>query len=232
MEEETWLQESYEILSMGQAITLPKFIYVHIMKTAGTSFRFDIIKRFYWNICVYDKTFRIIDEEEKKRRREERDLLLDFSIEKYPPGYEDAHVIFGHFKIEKYDHMNLPYVTFLRDPVERIISQYFYLRSYYGEITIRDFSDIYPNHMTYILGSDLNKLDFVGVVEYYQESIKLFLNKFNLKGSGRYRIGKRRRINRRISKSKKPVSQEDREYIKALNEEDYKLYNEALKRYK
>jgi len=202
-------------------MNLPKFIFVHILKTGGTTFRHNILEKFYKERYLYDGTFKVRNKKVNKRLKDEKKPVIDFSLNNFPPNYKNALAIFGHFRIEKYEHLNLPFVTFLRDPIERIISLYFYHKHLYNNITVREIAKMYENHMTYILGSDLKRLEFIGILEHYNESIEKFCRHFGI--AVPERISKKR-----VSRNKKKISKEDKRYIRSLNEEDYKLYNKAL----
>ena len=138
-------------------------------------------------------------------------------------------VITGHFLIGKYAHLNRPFVTFFRDPVDRLISHYYWARDRFGAenigISLREFAERYPNYMSYIIDHDLNKIAFVGITERYEESVKKF---------SRWSGSKPPKNVPRVHPGKyKPedVSEEDREFIAEINGEDYDLYHNALERF-
>ena len=91
-------------------------IFLHIVKTAGTTFRSLLLKKFpgvasyYLNTATNPQCI----EEFKQLSRERKSKL----------GYVHAHMV--PFGIHKY----LPqatYITILRDPVDRVISEYFFI---------------------------------------------------------------------------------------------------------
>jgi hypothetical protein len=157
-------------------------------------------------------------------RKDGQILYLDDQI--YPKGYQEAHAILGHFRMNKYEELGWPFVTFVRDPIERVISQYFYHKGLLGNIPLREFVKLFPNHMAYMIGKDLSKLEFVGITEKYEESVARFKKQFEIKKPSK--PTKRRRVNKR----KKKVSEEDRRFIAKYNQTDIKLYKKALKRFK
>jgi hypothetical protein len=88
-------------------------------------------------------------------------------------------VIFGHFTIGKYRQMGGPFVTFLRDPVERIISAYSVWRTQphvidlNKDLGICEYARITQNLMVNMLGESLKPYKFIGILEDYSMSIEL-----------------------------------------------------------
>lgn len=128
--------------------------------------------------------------------------------------------------------MNKSIVTFLRDPVERVISRYFFHLGEYKRITGKDadvglisFAESHRNFMHTLLNGSINNVDFIGITEYYDESISKFCDYLDIENFKE----KWPRIN--ISQ-RKNVSIKDRRYIEKLNTKDYILYCEALKRFR
>lgn len=84
-------------------------LFTHIQKTAGTSFRHQVI----------DATFK------------EGEVLDDFSPRQFKSCLEPQHKIaVGHFGygLHHFTRRKTQYVTFLRDPVDRAVSHYFFIR--------------------------------------------------------------------------------------------------------
>ena len=209
--------------------TLPKFVFVHIVKTAGTSFRRNLLDTVYRKRYVIDNLYKsklVWSKRGKKSSRKEWAPIIDLNVTVRPRNItENTDAIIGHFRHFKYDDLDWPYVTFVRDPVERIISAYFYYQKLFKDnIGIKDFAKIYPNHMSYVMGDDLTKFKFIGITEKFDESLVKFCKVFNI--PWKKRITKRQRVNINY---KGKVSLKDIDYLKGLNEKDYELYNKALK---
>jgi len=178
-----------------------------------------LIHSFYKKSYIYDNKYKIKSREVIKERLLNKQTGENFNT-KFSPKFAEKDLIYGHFKLQKYEHLNRPFVTFLRDPVNRLISQYYYQLHLLGDMDIQTYAEIYANHMTFILGSDLKKLEFIGIQEFFDESVNKFLNHFNLPKILRM---EKRRVGKKVI-----VQKSIRKYIARLNKEDYELYNEAV----
>jgi len=193
-----------------EAMTYPKFVFVHLPKTGGSTFA-KMLKRTY-----------------KHRMK----------IDTNPgppklPNYEQYHVICGtHIPWHKYDHM--PLITFVRDPIERVISHYFFFKGHdpntggwrrrkvnQENLTVGEFSAIVPNMMTYFAGSDPGRYEFIGVLERWDESVQKFQKLYGIN----LPVVEKVKVNRR---NKEPVSAEDRTKIAVYQQEDIKLYERII----
>jgi hypothetical protein len=191
------------------------------MKTAGTSLAKEL-HRIYKNKYYLDPTF-----------REDRSTIGIFQINKstniYPKiNFDNYKVLHGHITYDKYKHLNWPVFTFLKDPVERVIDHYSSATNFARlngrkQVSVLDFCRKSSNLMTNMTGGDLDNFFFVGIVEQYQESIKR-LSEF---------IGhdiKFRKYN--MTKTLLPFNKKQLSIVRKYNEDDIKLYEEALKRFK
>lgn len=203
--------------------SIDKFIYVHILKTAGTTLRYSIFEKYYKGRYLYDGTFK--PKYNNSNGRPEHPVTID--TQPYPKNYKKFDVIFGHFKHDKYADLNRPLFSFVRHPVRRLIDQYYYHKGYYKKkISIEDFADEWSNHMSYVLGDILN-YKFIGVVEKFDKSMKIFCKHLGV--ALVQNPGKKRYFN---DDNIKKTSKEIKNYILSVNKEDMDLYNEIYRRIK
>lgn len=199
---------------------IERFIFLHIMKTAGTSLAKEL-KRIYGSKYYLDPTFRT-----------DRDEIGIFQIKKstkiYPKiNYDNYKVLHGHITYEKYKHLGWPVFTFLKEPVARVVDHYssatnFARRNGRKQLPIEVFCKKSSNLMTNMTDGDLDNFFFVGIVEKYQESIDR-LSEF---------IGYKIRFKKyNMTKKLLPFSEKQINIIKKYNQEDIKLYEDALERF-
>jgi predicted SAM-dependent methyltransferase len=146
---------------------------VHVPKTAGSTFK-KLLIQVYSPSCVY---------------LDYQDFSHSANLNSIP---SDTKVIHGHFPIQKYsDHFSdANKITWLRHPISRLISHYFYGRSLpqdevpfdMSTLGIIDFAELpwMQNHMTlHLEGVNLADFCFVGIQEFFVEdltTLKTLLN--------------------------------------------------------
>jgi len=211
----------------------PELISLHIPKTAGTSFR-TVLKSVYgedqvamFNIEV-NGMIRMND-----RSYQEKDL-------------PKVRVIHGHFV---YDSLRKKFelpedhklITWVRDPVKRVISNFYYLESRIIELldeqrnnldilsklqrTLIEFARAEINRnrqVKFLSGSHLEDYDFVGISEFFDQEVSRL--SAVLKWKGVPEIPHHNKTPERATH----LSNEIVEEIQALNAEDTQLYNSAL----
>jgi len=228
----SWLEEIQEglrdlIMTNKNDTTEPNpypIIFMHIPKTAGTSFR-TAARNFYkpGNILRdYGKDSDVTSQEIKQFFYKNKDIakLREASL-----SYK---LITGHYPAAKYKNIftDAPVVTFLRDPVERVVSEYHHLCNNIGlKCSLRDFylKKVYQNRQAQLLeGVPFSEMGFVGVTDLFEISLALFNNKYgtNLEylemNKGKYTANK-----------KPSISQDEIEEITHLNKVDIELYQLA-----
>jgi hypothetical protein len=168
-------------------------ISVHIRKCAGTTFKASL-KDFYKKRLLFDYGDEVgsnwPSSIEKRKVRLANAKASKSSIEK------NFDIIHGHFFRNKYDFLGcrLVFATFLRDPVSRVLSNYFYLKRnpdranpdallvHKFDFSLEEFAS-HPDNQNlqshYLQTDGLQELSFVGVVEEYEQSIKRFNEVFD-----------------------------------------------------
>lgn len=211
-----------------------ELISIHIPKSAGTSFYKTLISQYK------DSGITRIDMNKKDR--------ININKIHHDKAYisKSTKVIHGHFTIPQlYGALDiskdLPIITWLRDPVERVISNYYYLSKILAQELNENSKDLNllnrlqkslveyahvescRNRMTKFLdGIELEELAFIGFVENYSEDLKSLSNMMN------WKYYEEVKVNTTGAKNKREVSQEIREEIARLNQEDIALYQKAL----
>lgn len=211
-----------------------ELVSVHIPKSAGTSFR-HILKKVYGEEEVIRLDIPLLN----PRVRINEELYTEGTL---PRG---VRVIHGHFSpaevMRKFpETTDLPFITWLRDPVERVISNYFYLEKRLREVLNEEGrglnmlskmqrslieyarADITRNRQTKFLeGIDLEDFEFVAIQEHYAEDLRDLARHLGW--------GEVEEIKVNVTgKSKRDVPAEIREEIARLNAEDVALYQRAL----
>jgi hypothetical protein len=153
-------------------------------------------------------------------------------------------VIHGHYTTkairELFPLEEVPVITWVRNPVDRVISNYYYLAKRLEEIvdeesnhwhilekmqkSLLEFAhaEVNRNRISkFLAGADLEDFFFVGVVENYNEELEYLAQKLNWSNY------QSERDNVSGSKSRF-VSEAVRDEIQALNQKDMEVYRRAL----
>lgn len=204
-----------------------RLISIHIPKTAGKSFR-AMLGEIYGEQKIFHASSRT-------GKTWNDDLKA-----KIPP---EALVFHGHVTyrdiVRLQRETGAPVVTWVRNPVERVISNYCYFieRARSGarphvahrkDETLEEYagSDVNRNRIARFLdGARLADLFFVGIVEHFPEDIEDLGRLLGWRKKAQVpRLHDNSEFKRRIG----PVGEKMRRRIRELNQEDEKLYEEAL----
>lgn len=219
------------------AATQPELISIHIPKTAGTSF-VEILKEIYGYHSIGSLHIQSIAKSEELHitYQHKRIKRVDFLAQ--------TKVLHGHFHYQRIAEVinppaNTPIITWLRHPVARAVSAYYYADSIYrNELSethprlnilntmkrnLLEFSENKGNRnlcSKYLNGTGLQDLHFVGVVEHFEEDMA-YLAK--LMGWKNYQIPHLNSTSKRP-----PLPRHKYEAIQGWNQEDMELYEQAL----
>lgn len=212
-----------------------KLVSQHIPKTAGTSFRNTLIQEYG------EKRVIRVDIREDNHELSVNQNTVD-KLEIFAP----TEIIHGHFSIPGiYELLSLnleetPCITWLRNPVDRVVSNYYYLSGILDGIVQEGKKNLHilekmqksPEEFVateinrnriykFINGFDLEKYLFIGLVEQYEEDLKLLSKKLNWNKTHVFNVNQ--------SMKKRKVSDSLRQMIIEMNQEDIKIYQEVLK---
>ena len=211
-----------------------RLFFVHIPKTAGTSFRLGLEKylgrkklpifsRFFGRTNVYydygaenEETTSVVTE---MVHQEDPDV---WALSK-KMREEDVSLFCGHVSAQRYVSIlgSRNTVTFVRRPVDRLISEYrHFVRHYEYQGDLSTFYSL-PKKTNvihnYLQSVPLESLGFIGITERYNESVELFNHRYNMSIPLLHKnYGDDELLHR--------VSSEDVAEIERLNQKDIMLY--------
>lgn len=105
-------------------------IFMHILKTGGSTLQ-AILQKQYSEWILTNENEKVLNNETIK------ELMLEKNI-------ENVKCVFGHFPFGVHNHFSTPYqyITFIRDPVERVISLYYYIKNTKGHSMYNDLQEV------------------------------------------------------------------------------------------
>ena len=220
-------------LMLFSANHMPELISLHIPKTAGTSFR-NILKSIYGE----DQVVRF-DINEIGEVRLNQLLYSDKNLPKVKVIH--GHFVIGSFKNKFQLATECKMITWVRDPVKRVLSNFFYLESRLQELlneeknnlnilskmqrTLIEYAraDINRNRQSkFFSGSKPEDYHFIGIHEFFDQEI-LRLSSI-LKWNGVPEV----LHHNKTPETRSFISDEVINEIRSLNMEDVQLYKTAL----
>ncbi|NBC06434.1 MAG: sulfotransferase family 2 domain-containing protein [Bacteroidetes bacterium] len=212
-----------------------ELISIHIPKTAGTSFR-NTLKDVYGQEVVVRLDIKVKGPRVVVNER-------DYYQRQLPPWTRVAHGHFNYLLLQEHFDLpdrDIPVITWMRDPVERVISNYYYLSKRLAEELdepskgLNILAKMQRELMEYarapksrnraahfMKGMPLEDFTFIGIQEYYQEDLSHLAQLLDWKNFKEY-------THNRTGKSHDEVTPKQRDEIRALNDEDVRLYEQAL----
>ena len=205
-----------------------KILFVHIPKTAGTSFRI-AAEKYLKNGVIYDYGY---------EANQTSDIVRNFVYDKkdfyelYMALQRQNQMVFlsGHFPLKKYIHMFSPMetVSIVREPVAQIVSHYNHLKFRGGmKDTLEEFihKKRFQNLQSEVLkGIPIGMLGLLGITERYQDFVELFNGMYQVNFSPLY-------LNTKVSQALE-LEEIDKKLIReirTLNQQDIRLYGKARK---
>lgn len=198
-------------------------IFVHIPKTAGTSFRVAAKAWFGSSKMLYDYGSQARKTSTLFRRVDSGKISWDKALWKI----RNSCFVSGHFPAQRYLSEFGPehFCTFLRDPVKRTISQYFHHKNALGysesmETFVED-ARFHNQQSRLLKGLPLDRIGFVGVTESYADSLAVFNSIFGTSLTMMFR-----NQSKEHGETEVPTPQLIRR-IEQLNAHDIALYHSA-----
>lgn len=217
-------------------------VSIHIPKTAGTSFSLSLVERYGRSLWRdYDPNLfqndRIVDRKRAAMKR---------ALEMQPSEFENVACVHGHFLGLKYgllaELMPCAFVTWLRHPVDRLLSQYHhwvesydarYATGFYRQCMEEKWSferyalyEDYRNLQSQFLwGLPLASFAFVGLTEFYEDDFIRFCGQFFGEALEPHRTN--------VTRSRPGIESLDpglRREIGQFHSDDMALYESALAR--
>lgn len=219
-------------------------ISVHMPKSGGASFR-HLLENHFGKAYLQDHDYPIHDSPQKRHRKVKRKRFWNSISDNLFNKFDTIECIHGHFLACKYEDFyqsgDYTFVTWFRDPVERLTSHYYYWKEYHDKMEVQPllkkflkeewsfedfaFSEEVRNiYSLFLWNFPVERFDFIGITEYYAEDLTFFAKNY-LKVS-EVKIPKKN-VNKKSTGKKGNDPGLIRE-IKEFHARDYELYNYAL----
>lgn len=214
------------------------FISLHLPKTAGSSFRAALEQTFGHHL-LKDYQGSGISLPQYKRHQKALQQAQTIATN----GLQNVECVHGHFLPFKYllldDTTPLTFITWMREPVSRAISHYYYWQRNYNSETSAphhkkvieerwslekfclslEFQNIYCQ---YLWAFPLEYFSFIGITEHYDKDVKYFSDNFLRKALPVLKV------NTGTLAEEIPLSKKALKKIQLFHQKDITLYQKAL----
>ncbi|NBC02741.1 MAG: sulfotransferase family 2 domain-containing protein [Bacteroidetes bacterium] len=220
-------------------------ISVHMPKSGGASFR-HLLENHFKKGYLQDHDYPIHDPRDKRHRKVRWKRTWNRVSDTLFNRYQNVECIHGHFLPYKYEEFyqsgDHTFVTWLRDPLERLTSHYYYWKEYHDKMdqqpllkkfleenwSFEDFAfseEVRNIYSLFLWKFPVERFKFIGITEFYNEDLTFFAENFLDKSE--VSIPKKN-VNKK-SKEKKTIDRGLEKEIKEFHANDYQLYEYALK---
>ncbi len=217
-------------------------ISLHLPKTAGRSFRFYLKSIFEQNF-ILDKSDGVLHNSLEQRQVQLEEFLQNHELDAHPAPC----CFHGHFLMYKYyqvlQEANVLYVCWMRDPFQRMRSHYdYWLRNYnptraesLHKKVVEEawsfeqfcFSKQMQNvYCQFLWKFPVDKFDFIGITEYFNEDLKYFHDKYFNKHELKFYHEHKNPFKEPIGY--KPSEDQFFKDFQEFHKEDYLLYQAAF----
>jgi hypothetical protein len=208
-----------------------EIIHIHIPKTAGTSLLNVLQKKYSSNeICTIKR--KVLTGNSNERNSE----IIKNSISK------NHKILHGHFFYKEIEpivnlNKNVKIITFLRNPIDRVISNYLFFKQRINEKKVEK-SELSRKNETlmeyarleesqnrqskFLEGLNPEKLYFLGIMETFAEDINILTKKLEINFSDIPVL------NKNTESGNFQISENELDELKSLNQKDLLLYQNAL----
>lgn len=215
-------------------------ISVHMPKVAGTSFAASLKSNFGTKLLRDYDDFPI-----NTPVLERNKFALKESLTNFEKNFDEIDCIHGHFLPVKYlllsEVKDLTFVTWLRNPVDRVLSHYYYWKRSFDPKTSQKLhkkvveenwslerfclgSELQNLYFQFLYAFPLENFSFIGISEYYNEDFNYFTNNFISSDLKPEKLN----VGNHLTKGYE-ISQSLRNEIEDCHSIDIDLYKRALK---
>lgn len=216
-------------------------ISVHLPKTAGVSFRTSLAEHFGHQL-LQDYADRPVNTPPVLRHQQ----ALQAALDNTERDFSQAACIHGHFLPLKYlsvaSRYQARFITWMRDPIERLVSHYYYWQQTYQPATAMTLhrrvveegwtldrfclsEELRNTYAQFLWGFPLAYFEFIGITEHYSEDLAYFSRVF-LNGT---QALKTQQLNVGTNKTKSaPLDAGLRREAEAWHAQDVQIYRRAL----